>query len=309
VVDLRYHLASLAAVFVALAVGVLLGVAISGKVSDTSESAQRDQISRLSDQLDAERSRTRAAAGRSAAAQTVTEAAYPALMQERLAGKRVAVVFLGSVDGDLRSAIERTLGDGGAGAPLRTLAIKLPLDAARLDRVLAGNTELAAYSGDSDFGDLGRELGRELVAGGDAPALTALQSELVEERSGSTTLPVDGAVVVRSWTPPAADAVDQAQADRSTETLVEGILDGLDSTGVPVVGVESSTTQPASSDVQLYRERGVSSVDDVDTVFGRLALALLLAGGDPGHYGIADSATDGVTPPITPVAAASSQGG
>src|SRR5262245_16405726 len=31
---LRYHVASLAAVFVALAVGILLGVAVSGKVTD-----------------------------------------------------------------------------------------------------------------------------------------------------------------------------------------------------------------------------------------------------------------------------------
>ncbi|MGH3092476.1 MAG: copper transporter, partial [Gaiellaceae bacterium] len=44
-----------------------------------------------------------------------------------------------------------------------------------------------------------------------------------------------------------------------------------------------------------------SSVDDVETAAGRLALALLLAGGEPGHYGIKETATDGVTPPVDAV--------
>src|SRR5918999_4227171 len=45
--DLRYHVASLAAVFLALAVGILLGVAISGKVSEVGERAERDRLSNL----------------------------------------------------------------------------------------------------------------------------------------------------------------------------------------------------------------------------------------------------------------------
>jgi hypothetical protein len=45
---------------------------------------------------------------------------------------------------------------------------------------------------------------------------------------------------------------------------------------------------------------GVSSVDDVDTLPGRLALALLLAGGDPGHYGTKETA-DAVVPRIEPL--------
>ena len=301
-VDLRYHLASLAAVFVALAVGVLLGVAISGKVSDTSESALRDQNNQLASQLEAERAKTQAASQRGAVAQEVLDDAYPALMESRLGGKQFAVLFLGSVDGDLRSSIERTLGDAGAGAPLRTIAVELPLDAARLDAYLQDNSQLIAYAGNRDFDDLGRELGRELVEGGETPLWTALSGELVEERTGATTPDVDGVVVVRSWAGPSENSLDVAEQERPTETLVDGLLDGLDSTGIPIVGVEESSTPEEESDIPLYRERGVSSVDDVDTPFGKLALALLLAGGDAGHYGLKDSASDGATPPVTPVA-------
>ena len=49
--DLRYHLASLAAVFIALAVGILLGVAISGKLSAADNRFAHDRIDQLSEQL------------------------------------------------------------------------------------------------------------------------------------------------------------------------------------------------------------------------------------------------------------------
>jgi hypothetical protein len=42
-------------------------------------------------------------------------------------------------------------------------------------------------------------------------------------------------------------------------------------------------------------------VDAVDDSAGRLALALLLAGAEPGHYGLRNDATDGVIPPIEPL--------
>ena len=56
--DLRYHLASLAAVFIALAVGILLGVAISGKLSAADNRFAHDRIDQLSDQLQQANSRS-----------------------------------------------------------------------------------------------------------------------------------------------------------------------------------------------------------------------------------------------------------
>lgn len=304
--DFRYHVASLAAVLLALAVGVLLGVAISGKVSDTQESAQRAVNEQLRKDLQTERERTDAAQQRGETAEELFRKAYPALMEGRLAGKRFAVLFLGGVDGDLRSAVEQTLSEADSGSPVgtptRLTALDLPIDPEALNEVLASRRELTRYSGDDDFGDLGRELGRDLIEG-DAEIWSAVLSALVLERSGTPSLQVEGAIVVRSWVTPDAPDTEQENRLAATETLVDGLLDGLDSTGVPVVGVEAANTAPEQSTIGLYRERGLSSVDDIDTASGRLALALLLAGGEPGHYGVKDSATNGITPPIDPVPA------
>jgi hypothetical protein len=300
--DLRYHLASLAAVFIALAVGILLGVAISGKLSEADNAISHDRIDQLNGQLKQANARADIIARRNDAAEQLLEISYPALMENRLDGKNIGVLFVGPVDGSLRSAIERTLADSGSGSPVRLMAVDTPIDAGELDAALNADQSLAQYaaSGD-DFGDLGEALGRELSDGGGMPMWSSLSSKLVQERSGASSPPLDGVVVVRSWASPENPTTDQQAQAHATETLLDGLLSGLQHSGIPVVGVESTSAQ--SSAIDLYRTQGVSSVDDVDTLSGRVALALLLAGGEPGHYGVKDSAGDGVAPPVDSVPA------
>jgi hypothetical protein len=296
VFDLRYHVASLAAVFLALAVGILLGVAISGKLSTAEESLSKSQIDDLNRRLDAARSRADASDRRRNAAEDLVEDAYPVLVENRLADQRFALLFLGPVQGEVRSAAERTVDDAG-GSLARVVAVDAPVDVQALDDTLEGNETLAAYADDgNDFSELGEALGRELAEGGETPLWDALSSELVQERSGTPSPTVDGAIVAYSWEGPPTDDADEAQVLRSTTTLVEGLLRGLDDTALPVVGIEVSNS--ADSHIEVFRREGLSSVDNLDTLAGRLALALLLGGGQPGHYGVKDSARDGVAPPI-----------
>lgn len=299
-VGLRYHVASLAAVFVALAVGILLGVAVSGKLSDAEVALERGKIDKLEQNLENAQAAAGAAERRREAAEELAENAYPALIDRRLADKDFAVVFLGPVDGAVRSAVERTLADADAGGPMRLVALDFPVRALELENTLRGNEVLASLAGESgDFGELGRELGEELVNGGEAPVWSALEAELVEERSATSNLEVDGVVVMASWQPEADNSEEAVERARATQTLAEGLVEGFESSGLPVVGV-ATMSQPQAL-TELYRDRGISSVDNVDSLTGRLALALLLAGGEPGHYGLKDSATEGVLPPIEPL--------
>jgi Copper transport outer membrane protein, MctB len=301
---LRYHVASLAAVFVALAVGILLGVAVSGKVTDAGEDFEvqnlRDQNEELEQDLEAARAAAEDAAQQGEASEELLDRAYPALMDGRLDGENVAVLFLGPADGSRRADIQRTLGDAGAGVPARVVALNVPVDGADLDGALAADEVLAGYAGDDgNFSELGRELARELVEGGETPLWSALETQLVEEKSGDSSTPVDSAVVVSTWTPPEDGDGEGASEDEASASLIEGLVRGLGAAGLPTVGVTASD-DPATG-VDLYREEGMSSVNDVDVPAGRLALALLLAGAEPGHYGAGDEATDGVVPPIEPL--------
>jgi len=305
--DFRYHLVSLAAVFIALAVGILVGAAISGKLGDAESAFTRDRIDALNNQLNLERAKTQSVERRGAAASRLVEAAYPALMEGRLAGKSYAVVFVGPVEGELRSAIERTLTDAGAGSPVRLIAVDTPVDPTALDGALEGQSDLAHFAQNGgDFGALGETLGRELIEGGGTPSWSALSSELVEERSGSTSAPVDGAIVIRSWTPASDGSASQKAETQATESLLEGMLTGPDNTGLPLVGIETSTSSDSAIDV--YPRQGVSRVDEVDTAARRLAPAILLADGPDWHYGLKDSASDGIAPQIEAVMAITTGG-
>jgi len=58
-------------------------------------------------------------------------------------------------------------------------------------------------------------------------------------------------------------------------------------TGLPIVGVESTTTEPSS--IGFFQANELSSVDDVDTTAGQLALVYAL-GGSEGSFGVKGSA-------------------
>jgi hypothetical protein len=224
-------------------------------------------------------------------------------MDGRLEGKNVGVVFLGPANGSVRAEVEAALADAGAdgGGPARVVALDVPVDPADVSAILEGDELLAGYADEGgDLSDLGRELGRQLAEGDDT-LWGSLQSELIEEQSGSTSTPIDAAVVVTTWAPPEDADPDEAAdaASEATASLLEGLVSGLDSVDIPVVGLAAGDDPEQALDA--FRNRGISTVDDIDLTAGRLALALLLAGAQPGHYGFGDSATDGSVPPIEPL--------
>ena len=282
--DLRYHVVSLAAVFLALVFGILIGVGISGRglVQESERRNLNRQIADLEQRLDEAEVRSRT----QDAALSFTDAAYEAVMHDRLAGRRFALVFVGTVDRRLDVEVEQAIEDAG-GEIVRLRALKVPLREEELDTLLRSRPGLARYRGAARMPDLGRDLGREVVRGGDTPLWSALTRALVEERSGGGEDAVDGVVVARSASP----------QQRMTARFLEGFYEGL-TVSDQAVGVETTST-PVSA-VDVFRRAGLSSVDAVDTTTGKVALAVLLAGGRPGHYGV-KNAPDGALPPVEPV--------
>jgi hypothetical protein len=279
--DLRYHVASLTAVFLALVIGILVGVGISdrGLVDKTQTRLLHDQISNLQSRLDQASQQTAESRREQRAAQRFIEKSYPVLVRNRLRGKRFAVLFVGKVDGGVRSTIEQSLNEAGA-QMLRLRALKVPVDVPTLEARLATQPASAAFAGSSKLDQLGGALGEELVSGGATPLWDSLNDTIVGQRDGSGKQPVNGVIVVRT-VPPQKDG---------TSRMLYGLYQALSSLSVPAVGAEPTDT-PKSA-VPVYRSAGLSSVDDVDTPIGRLSLVLLLAGASPGQYGLRASADD-----------------
>ena len=280
--DFRYHALSLAAVFIALIVGLLLGVAIGDKelVSGAREEL-RDSL--RSDVRKADQQRDEALA-RVREQNRFADAAYPILTGGQLPGARIGLVLLGNDDGApdiVRDALEPTGADLAFVAVVRQ-SIDLETIAGRARGTRYANIERDPTLVD----DLGRRAGIQMVLGG--RLVGQVRTALLQSLSGRFG-DLDGVIVMRASNRPR----DRQAADRMTE-LQDGIARGLVQTGVPVVGAERRASDPSS--IGWFRDREMSSVDNIDEQAGRAAVVFVLAGSQ-GAYGRRDSA-QALLPPV-----------
>ena len=172
--DLRYHVASLAAVFLALIIGILVGVGISGPVDNQKTKFLEEQVAKYQRQLDQTSTQSKANTREQKAALAYIDETYPVLVKNRLRGKKVAVVFVGDVKGGIPSEINRLFLDSGA-QQLRLRALKVPIDVRQLNSALKGQPAAVGLRGRQNVEALGRALGQELMLGGDTAALGLAQ--------------------------------------------------------------------------------------------------------------------------------------
>jgi hypothetical protein len=283
--DLRYHVASLAAVFVALVIGIFVGVGLSGRgfVNDAERKNFEARIDELQAERDSSDARAASAERLGDAFDDFAESTYRSLVRRRLAGTTVGVVFVGSVDQSLAGTIRRTVADAGGRITLLR-ALRVPLDPEAVDRALRSDPDTRDLAGVERRTSLGGEIARELVGGGKTPVLDRLSSVLVEEQLGLSRAPLDAVVVARPARPQQGE----------TEDFLTGLYSGLAAAAVPTVGVEESDAQPSA--VPPFRSSGLATVDAVDTAAGQVAMVFLLQGARPGSYGIGKDAVDGVLP-------------
>ena len=270
----RYHAASLAAVFLALAIGILIGSAFGdGVVSGTAESLE----SSLRGDLDEARSDLDGLETQLGRERDFGRRAYPALVGDRLLGVQVGLIGLGGLPeelgADVRAALEPT------GAELSSVAVvREPVDtqalasAAGLGRSQIPNDPeaLEAYA---------RTVGGQIVTGGSL--LERTQDELFSRVSGR--LGELDAVVVARQRPSDLSRPQELDLDR----LETGLLAGMEGSSATVVGVER--TDAGTTSIGVFGAQRLATVDHVDLVAGQVALILTLLGAD-GDYGVKDSA-------------------
>lgn len=293
--DLRYHVTSLAAVFIALLIGILVGVALASHGLGNSErKSLEDDVRRAQNRNEALQSRVDSLQQKNSADSNFVDDSYNALMTDRLKDKHVAVLYVGSVDHSIQGEIASAIKDAGGGAPARLYAVQVPIDAASIDERLGNNPALAKYAGPDHLRQLGQQLGRAFVTGGKMPIWTALHNMIVQEatpRFGASRRPVDAVIVVRTADPQTGDSAP----------FVKGLYEGIGKAGVPAVGVARSTDDFTAKPV--FQKAQLSTVDDVDLDAGKLALAIVLSQpASRADYGV--NAND-LLPPVTPVLAPS----
>lgn len=299
-IDFRYHLVSIIAVFLALAVGIVLGTtALNGPIQDN----LNGNLSRLSDEKRGLESEVMNLRSQVQAADDFAVGVSPDLIKGALADQKVLLVSTPEVSGDLAEALTPLLVQAGASVTgqLRLLpALSAPDSRQLLDDVVArvvpsgvqlpegepverATSELAAA--------LGKPPAGEGVRGSEAQAVIAAfeEADLVQYVTEGAELEQATVAIVLSG-PAEEDRAEPAALQQEAMLAMASALDDRTS-GVVVAGPQDS----ASGDGLLTDLRGdsgvagaVSSVDNANRGVGQVALVRALAEqvrGGTGQYG------------------------
>jgi hypothetical protein len=273
----RYHAASLVAVFLALAVGILIGAGLGDNLVSDTEKNLRDSLEGdiedargQADDLQIALDRERAFSSR----------AYPALVGDRLRNERIGVMAFGDLPADVSADIEAALEPTGAEL-VEVAVVRRPPDIAALGSELPPKQADAIEEDPAALQDLGELLGEQFALG-TGKLLTRTRDNLFSRSSGEGGQ-LDGVILTRE---PAGDL--DGDAAEQTAALETGLTRGVTDSGVTTVAVEQSSRSDSS--VPFFAALGVATVDNVDLVAGRVALVFALLGAE-GSFGIKESAT------------------
>lgn len=282
----RYHAASLAAVFIALAIGILIGV---GLADDVVSSASQELEESLRSDLDDAEATAEDLDQQLARERDFGERIYPALVSGRLAGSSIAVVGFGELSDEIVADVEAAVDP--AGASVEAVAVvAVPPDPGALAGA-AGPRFAGSRRGGEDLERLGRSAGGGLVGG--SKLISDVRGTLFSRFSGSLA-DIDR-VVFAGAVPEDLDSKQEAD----TTALLTGIAEGARGRAAGTVAVERTDTEPSS--LQAFRDVGIATVDHIDLVAGSVALVFSLLGAD-GDYGIKSGADRFLPELISPAA-------
>jgi hypothetical protein len=264
--DLRYHLISLISVFLALAIGILLGVAMAdrGVVSNRVQA----EIASIEQQLDRQQMEIDKRDEQIAEQEALLGGMSEAMISGGLEGRDVALVAGPYADPDVAGAVQSDLSKAGANiTTFEILDAPEPAEITILENTSSGiTTRLEANYVD------------------DARRILGFTPEVRE--SPEIVVFVGGGELPDGAPRATRERLDEAQRDMFRIWL---------NAGVRVVGAEP--TEAGHSDVSLFQDVGVPSVDHADQPVGRAALVRLAATDTEGSYGTKDTASEAFPPP------------
>src|SRR3954451_3190650 len=253
--DFRYHALSLVAVFLALAIGIVLGVTIGDSLlSDAERSLRGDLRANVTDAR-AEAAKARAELG---GRDRMLDQVYPDLVKTKLNGERVALVSWGPLPNGVESGVRDAIHQGGGRLDSVSVFDK-PLST--LKQAL-GNEDFALTTADDEsLQTLGKSLASEIASGG--RLARTLREQAPDDFAGRFKR-ADAIVFYEAPAP--TDGSDEAgvkeRQDDRARTIESAMIDELGKRTIAVVGVEQMGTDP--SQIQRYKSLKLSSSDAVD---------------------------------------------
>jgi hypothetical protein len=311
-IDFRYHLISIIAVFLALGLGILMGSVVlddrfvehlNQQVRGFAE--RNDELQEQIDSLDARLDASQAFALQSA----------PWLLQDALQGRNVVLVQIEGIDGEIVSELRSSIESAGGAVPTTiTLTEKLALEGQPERDQLALAIDSSAATAREIRGEAASLLGDRLSAAAVEPTTPNRPQSVAQHRLGTlleqlqdaefvavdgtadlSVIPSGSLFLVVGGTP------DVAGYDAASMTV--SLVSSMSERGAAVLAAEPLDSRWEL--VQAIRDDGeastrVSTVDQAGAIEGQIAVALGLREqfeGRTDHYGVADNATKVIPEP------------
>lgn len=279
IMDFRYHIVTLVAVFLALGIGIIIGSALLG--NDAIVNQQKELTNRLEGQLDEMRTQNKAVQakigeleGNISAQEQFEKQIMPTLLTGKLEGNSVAIIETNNygLQDELLNSLEM------AGAQVTSITTVLN----GLELVNNKDEIITNLSLEGNDQEITEQLVRQVVEGiitGEKQAVinTLAQAEALKT-VGEYGVPLHSIVIIGGS--PNKDLIKTKLVD---DIMISALLENE----IPVFGVEEANVP--FSYMKEYQKFGISTVDNIDTTPGQLALISAM-NGRPGNYGIKPTA-------------------
>ncbi len=278
-IDIKYHIASIVAVFLALGLGVLIGSTIVG--DNLLVDQQQKMIDRLEEQFYGLKDREfELLADNNYKEQLIgnyenySEALLPAVVSGRLEEYKVAVIVTG--DSEIPAGMINAISMAGAQIVSKTVL----LSNMKLEDEEA-NSRIKEYYGladsDSKAGirqGIADSAAQVIMNREEEGTIAFLQENNLVKFSGANDIPINGIIIVGG-----ANNFSNCFVDDFDRRLIENFMHS----DVKVFGVEG--VQINYSYIGIYQEYNISTIDNIDKSPGQVSLILAMEG-EAGNYGI-----------------------
>lgn len=285
IIDLKYHIASIVAVFLALGIGILVGTALIGNnVNDVIVDQQNRMFEQLKADLYKMRYDNRTAKEEIAYYKSSLEldrefnsAVMPLLTTGKLKGKKIAIIETNY--SSLHDDWIETLRNAGA----TITSITSIVDGFSLqDETKRKQISTKLMIDNSSPGNVAREISNEIAAGikcgQNMENLYYFENQGIINISGTYGVPVDSVIIAGG---------SNNKQHQQCENIDIQIINYFLKNNVTVLGVENSNDK--YSYMKFYQKQRITTVDNVDMASGQFSL-IMAAAGKEGNYGIKGTA-------------------
>lgn len=273
--DIRYHIASLVAVFLALTIGILLGSVIVDKGALVKQ--QNALVESLEVRHNDLQEQNRMLSEENTSLKKFQDEALP-VINGRLKEKRIAIIVTTDVPDEDQNAIQSTLEQ--AGASISRISTS---EFEKNFKKTAVRKKLDTYFPEENLSKekLCDKVLERMAAEIATPTEKTLLAELINlgliDMRASANLPAEQVVFFGG----------SRTTIKEASNLDTPLIRQIRNLGIRVIGIEESDAK--ISYMETYQKEEIPTVDNVDQVAGKISLIFVLLGQD-GNYGIKPSA-------------------